>query len=216
MRQCLIEPTPALFDAAAVLSAAVDAHLNGDFEEAGRLIRSADSPQVRAFTESAWGPGGKQRLGFVHVAGALPRPPSCERPVPRMPTTSTRSAVVERDGFHCRFCGLPVIPPLVRQLIRQAYPEALSWGPTNASQHAAFQCMWLQFDHILPNSRGGASTCDNIVVTCAPCNFGRMETTLEEAMLANPLLRPTPQKWDGFNAWDGLERFCSPALQRAR
>lgn len=126
-----------------------------------------------------------------------------------MPTTATRSAVLERDGFHCRFCGLPVIPSLVRQLIRQAYPDALSWGASNASQHAAFQCMWLQFDHILPNSRGGASTCDNIVVTCAPCNFGRMETTLEEAMLANPLSRPTPKKWDGFDAWDGLGSFCN-------
>ena len=41
MRQCLIEPTPALFDAATLLSAAVDAHFNCDAEEAGRLYRQA-------------------------------------------------------------------------------------------------------------------------------------------------------------------------------
>jgi 5-methylcytosine-specific restriction endonuclease McrA len=65
----------------------------------------------------------------------------------------------------------------------------------------------MQFDHVLPNSRGGPSTLDNVVVTCAPCNFGRMETTLEEARLVHPLSRPTPRKWDGFKRWQGLENF---------
>jgi hypothetical protein len=34
-----------------------------------------------------------------------------------------------------------------------------------------------------------------------------METTLEEAWLIDPLSRPTPDKWAGFEEWDGLERF---------
>src|SRR5262249_38234103 len=60
---------------------------------------------------------------------------------------------------------------------------------------------------VLPNSRGGGSTLENVVVTCAPCNFGRMETTLAEARLTDPLSRPTARKWSGFDRWDGLERF---------
>jgi 5-methylcytosine-specific restriction endonuclease McrA len=66
----------------------------------------------------------------------------------------------------------------------------------------------MQFDHVLPNSRGGTSTLENVVVTCASCNFGRMETTLDEARLVDPLSRPTPRKWDGFDSWLGLESFA--------
>ena len=84
---------------------------------------------------------------------------------------------------------------------------AVSWGSTNGSQHAAFQCMWLQFDHILPNGRGGDSSIDNIVITCAACNFGRMDATLEEAQLIHPLTLNPPMAWDRYSEWDGLERF---------
>ncbi len=67
-------------------------------------------------------------------------------------------------------------------------------------QHAALQCMWLQFDHILPHSRGGTNDLENIVVTCAPCNFGRMDNLLSELRLNDPRDR-------GFEKthWDGLE-----------
>lgn len=178
----------------------------GDSRMAARLIKAADNPVVRAFTEAAWGAGGKERHSFITLADAPPTLARAARPLPRMPTRDTQKAVVLRDGYHCRFCGLPVIQPSVRALLHRAYPDVLGWGFTNLSQHAAFQCLWLQFDHVLPNSRGGASTLDNVIVTCTPCNFGRMETTLREALLIDPLSRPTPKKWDGFNDWDGLER----------
>ena len=67
--------------------------------------------------------------------------------------------------------------------------------------------MWMQYDHVLPNSRGGTSGTHNIVVTCAPCNFGRMEFTLEENLLIDPRTAPFEPSWDGFEAWDGLERI---------
>jgi hypothetical protein len=174
-----MEPIAGCFEAAATLSSAVDAHLAGDAEEAALLLVAANRQDVRDFTESAWGVGSKVRHAFVEIASAPPRLLRAERPIPRMPDRTTKSAVLARDGYHCRFCGLPVIPPAIRDVMRRTYPHAVSWGSTTGSQHAAFQCLWLQFDHVLPNSRGGASTVDNVVVTCAPCNFGRMETTLE-------------------------------------
>ena len=91
--------------------------------------------------------------------------------------------------------------------MQATYPGAVNWGPTNDSQHAAFQCMWLQFDHILPNGRGGDSSLGNIVIACAACNFGRMDATLAEAQLFDPLTLDPPVCWDGHAAWDGLERF---------
>lgn len=41
----------------------------------------------------------------------------------------------------------------------------------------------------------------NLVVTCAPCNDGRMQYTLEEAGLQCPLKRPPRQ-----TGWTGLEQ----------
>jgi 5-methylcytosine-specific restriction endonuclease McrA len=207
LRQCLADPIPACFHAASLLRAAVDAHLAGETGEAAELIAAADMPEVRAFTERIWGPGGKQRHSFLNVPDAPPYLQLVDRPKPRMPSSATKAALIHRDGFHCRFCGLPVVRATVRARIRAAYPQVIGWGSTNASQHAAFQCLWLQYDHVLPNCRGGPSLLENMVVTCAPCNFGRMETTLQEAWLVDPLSRSTPRRWDGFEIWGGLENF---------
>jgi 5-methylcytosine-specific restriction endonuclease McrA len=59
--------------------------------------------------------------------------------------------------------------------------------------------MWLQFDHLLPHQRGGDSSAESVVITCAPCNFGRMDRTLEEVGLDDPRLRPVdPVAWNGL------------------
>jgi 5-methylcytosine-specific restriction endonuclease McrA len=207
LRNSLAEPIPECFHAASLLQAALVAHQAGETTKAAALLAEADMPEVRAFTEQMWGPGGKE----LHAFKTLPDTPQylqpTDRPKPRMPTAATKAALISRDGFHCRFCGLPVIRAQVRARIQSAYPQSVGWGSTNFSQHAALQCLWLQYDHVLPNSRGGPSTLENMVVTCACCNFGRMETTLEEAWLIDPLSRVTPRKWDGFETWVGMEDF---------
>lgn len=84
----------------------------------------------------------------------------------------------------------------------QSYPQLRIWGRNNKDQHAAFQAMWAQYDHVLPYTRGGSNELDNLVVTCAPCNFGRMQYTLEEVGLLDPRSRAPVR-----SSWDGLERF---------
>ena len=119
-----------------------------------------------------------------------------------MPGRVTMKALIERDGYHCRFCGIPVVRAETREPIRRAYPGALRWGVTNPEQHAAFQALWLVPDHVLPHSRGGTSELDNVVIACQPCNCGRSELTLEEVGVSDPRLREPIRA-----AWDGLERF---------
>jgi 5-methylcytosine-specific restriction endonuclease McrA len=62
--------------------------------------------------------------------------------------------------------------------------------------------MWMQFDHLLPHSRGGGNDIENVVVTCAPCNYGRWHWTLEEVGLIDPRTGSVQK-----TSWDGLERI---------
>ena len=59
-----------------------------------------------------------------------------------------------------------------------------------------------QFDHVLPHARGGDNSLENVVPTCAGCNYGRASMTLEEVGLLDPRTRPPKQA-----EWDGLERI---------
>jgi 5-methylcytosine-specific restriction endonuclease McrA len=192
---------PEIAAAAHDLDAAVTAHSAGEFAEAAELIRRTNLDVIRDWTESLWG----SKSPYVRLRAIPDAPPSLakdQRIKVRMPTTAEKRSLFERDGFHCRFCGIPVIRSEVRQRIRAAYPDALPWGTTNPTQHAAFQAMWLQYDHLLPHARGGGNDLNNIVITCAPCNFARMNSTLEEVGLLDPRTRDPVR-----SSWDGLERF---------
>jgi 5-methylcytosine-specific restriction endonuclease McrA len=198
LRRCLREPIPEIAEAARNLDEAVSAHLGGQSKTADILIRRADMPVIREWTESIW--GRKSRYAQYRVIAEAP--PKVEGKEERMPTLAEKAELLERDGYHCRFCGIPVIRREIRERIRKAYPRALPWGRTNLTQHAAFQAMWVQYDHVIPYTRGGLTKLNNLIITCAPCNFGRMEHTLEEVGLIDP------RKSDVISSsWDGLKRF---------
>lgn len=201
LRTCLRDPIPEIYDAARYLDAAVAAHIAGETGMAEDLIRLADMPKIRAWTESIWGSGGV----YTELQQSLGEPkavPKDERDPIRMPNKQGVEALHDRDGYHCKFCGIPVIRKEVREIIRKQYPSVLSWGKKNVDQHAAFQAMWVQYDHILPHARGGATDLNNMVITCAPCNYGRMNYLVEEIGLAHPDMN---EPFD--SSWDGLERI---------
>jgi 5-methylcytosine-specific restriction endonuclease McrA len=201
MRRCLRDPVPEIEQAARHLDEAVTAHLSGAFARAEELIRLTDSPQIREWADSLWGPGGPWSKPIT--AATAPATITKEQRFPvRMPNAAERRHLHERDGYHCRFCGIPVIRKEVRERIRKRYPQALQWGKTNRSQHAAFQTMWVQYDHVVPHARGGTNGLENVVIACAPCNYGRGNRTLDEVGLLDPRRYPPVQ-----STWDGLERF---------
>lgn len=209
MRECLMVPIPEVFAAARNLSAALQAHLDGNRDGASAFLLAANDPVVWKFNDFGWGEGCKERHGILTDFSRLPLLPKSERPAPRMPTREVEAKVLARDGYHCRFCGMPVIRAKVRDRFRKFHPSEVPWGGTNKEKHAAFQCLCLHLDHIMPSSRGGDSSLENIVVTCAPCNFGRMEATLEEASLAHPFDRPVVGTWEGAATWNGLSAILA-------
>lgn len=198
LRTCLRNPIPAIELAANLLNLAVTAHLEGRSDKACTLIVKADMPEVRSWTESLWGKSSKYAPSGPYLSNL----PSSSIASIRNPDTFTQRQLHERDGYYCRFCGIPVIRKQVRERLRKLYLNVQIWGRRNNDQHAALQCMWAQYDHLLPHSRGGGNKLDNLVVTCAPCNYGRMQYTLKEAGLQNPL-----EHEPRHGTWDGLERL---------
>jgi hypothetical protein len=82
------------------------------------------------------------------------------------------------------------------------YPKSAVWGKRTADCHAALQAMWAQYDHVVPFTLAGDTRIDNLIVTCAPCNFSRMEHSVEPVGLIDPRTCEPVR-----SSWDGLERF---------
>jgi hypothetical protein len=196
--RCFREPIPELYQCAAMLRQAASAHLSGLTKEAEQLLRESNSAAVRQWLDSIWG----KSSPYVQVRSVHDAPGNLStsgRVESRMPTSQGKRLLLKRDGFHCRFCGLPLIRQEVRSHLHRCYPDALPWGRTNLSQHAAFQALWVQYDHILPHARGGSNDLQNMVIACAACNFGRMNYTLEEVGIADPRLHsPFESDWNGL------------------
>ena len=208
-RRCLRSPIPEIFEAAMLLDCAVAHHLLGNRDEAADLIVQTDRNDIRNFTESLWGSASKnpdqQRYIRWRPISGLPEPAAMDLDKKRKPNRAVEIAAIARWEAHCVFCGVPLIRSTVPKALQASYPDLVIWRSNrNADQHAAFQLMWMQFDHVVPHSRGGRTDINNIVVTCAPCNYGKGDWMLEELGLIDPRLRPGVQ-----TSWDGLERIFS-------
>ena len=199
LKHWLVDPIPEIALAAEHLDMAVTAHLNGDFAEAERRIRLADIPAISDWTEALWGRSHALAKRSVRSSSSLPKH---ERVKARKPRASEIRLLLDRDGFHCRFCGIPVIRSEIRKRLQSTYPNALRWGKKNPDKHAAFKALWMQYDHVVPHAQGGTNEVNNVIVACAPCNCARMDCTLEEVGLTDPRMRGPVH-----SSWDGLERL---------
>jgi hypothetical protein len=198
-RLSISTPPPEISDAARYLDDAVTAHLEGKAALADELLRAADISAIYGWLKSIWA------RSEVHlVPGNKPSPVRAKelREPVRMPSKAERQQIHRRDGYNCRFCTMPVIRPEIRDKIRAKYPKAVRWGRKESEQHAAFQAMWAQYDHLLPHALGGTNELSNIVLACAACNFGRGGYSLNDVGVQDPRDRPVVA-----SSWDGLERF---------
>jgi 5-methylcytosine-specific restriction endonuclease McrA len=102
----------------------------------------------------------------------------------------SRLNVYARDNFTCMYCA------------ERLAPEELT------------------FDHVLPRSRGGATSWDNIVSACHPCNRRKGSRTPEQAGML-PLRKPhrpktlpmLPPRIDVHTAPSEWRAFCEPLWQ---
>lgn len=110
------------------------------------------------------------------------------RPKRKTAVQFTRANIYARDNYKCQYCG------------------------TSCSNSE------LTFDHVLPVSRGGQRTWENIVTCCLPCNQRKGSRTPEEASMKlrreprcpkyPPIFRVTigmrraPDSWRSFLYWN--------------
>lgn len=207
LRDCFRDPIPEIFEAAILLKHGVLAHLDGNAEAAEAFIRAADMPIIGEWLDSIWSGSGKNpHRALREVKGLPPLVPKPERYLPRDAPPSMKRELVERDGHHCRLCGIPLVRAAVRKVLSTAYPEAARWTGVRAhEQHRGLQVMWLQYDHVVVHSRGGKTTIENLVVACPACNYGRDRWMMAEVGLRDPREFPRFPSWTGQATWDGLE-----------
>jgi 5-methylcytosine-specific restriction endonuclease McrA len=167
---------------------------------------------VRDWIESLWGSANKwpeqRHYKRLRTVEGLPKQNIALKD--RMPGALHRRSLVDRDGFNCRYCGLPTIPKFVRERVSKDYPDEVPWGSSNDTQHAGFQALWLQFDHVVPHSFGGTSELENLVISCAGCNYCKEGYRIEQLGLDHPLRRPVLK-----TSWDGLVRYVG-GIERCR
>jgi len=110
--------------------------------------------------------------------------------VPRAPLRLSRRHVYMRDEYTCQYCGTK---PGVKEL---------------------------NLDHVLPRSRGGRSTWQNLVTSCRRCNLSKGWETPEEAGM-RLLKRPVRPSWSlaltlaasrrRFEEWEPFLEAMAPA-----
>jgi len=196
MRNALQDPIPELAIAADLLSQAVDAVLDNNAPLASSLIRQSDLPEIMEYAVRAVG---KMTLE-VHRSTTRPKVlPKAERHPIRMPPQSYQTSIFERDGWHCRFCGSPVICKTARARLVKLFPTETHWNGKEFQRHSALYAMASSLDHVVPHGRGGVNEESNFVTACYCCQFGRGEWMLEEVEVSDPRQRPPiTTSWDGL------------------
>lgn len=197
-RRSFMPLTPAHADVVQALTNASEAHVQGDMARANALLGDAD---IHGMTDYVLRIIGKVDAAIHRQA----RTPDAVLLIPKaqqvgMPGAAEQRKIFERDGWHCRCCGVPVVSPQARACLSACH-SALRWGKRNAERHAGVFALMASLDHALPRSRGGNNDPSNLLTACWPCQFGRMDWTFEEVQIADPRTSPAHPRLAG---WKGL------------
>jgi hypothetical protein len=107
-----------------------------------------------------------------------------------------------RDGFIDRYSGQPLVFQgslrLMSELLPAAFPYHEHWKTDEC--HFAYWELAPTLDHVVPVSRGGGNSDENIVTTSAVRNAAKANFTLDELGWS---LKPAGDygKWDGLVSW---------------
>lgn len=103
--------------------------------------------------------------------------------------------VVRSPSMEMRIPSVVVLKEYVRPALYPAFTRF------NLFLRDEFTCQYcgatgeMTFDHVIPRSRGGRTTWENVVAACSPCNLSKASLTLREARMSlrKPPHRPTAE-----------------------
>lgn len=84
--------------------------------------------------------------------------------------------------------------------------------------HQSLQGASFHVEHVMPRSRGGPSTLENLAWACPGCNLGkadRMEAPDPQTGLASPFFNPRRDSWIDHFRWEGHEIVAITPVGRA-
>ena len=198
-RRATLPPPEWFRTQALIFRDAVHSAADGDKADALRILDTIRSDEMRDWFDEHGQMSGRHRARGLGVA----RPPlSCELDPVRLPLKCER-VVFERDGYTCRYCGLPVVAKEVLIAFEHVVGvAAFSTRGTNAEQHGVIHAFKLVADHVVPHKLGGKTDIDNLVTACPACNYGKECYTLDQLGLEDPRDRdPKLGDWDGLTAF---------------
>lgn len=103
--------------------------------------------------------------------------------------------VVRSPSQEIRIPSVVVLRDYVRPALYPAFTRF------NLFLRDEFSCQYcgasgdMTFDHVIPRSKGGRTTWENVVASCPPCNLAKASKSLKEARmtLRKPVRRPTAE-----------------------
>ena len=109
-------------------------------------------------------------------------------------SATMRIQVGERDGWHCRYCTLPVVwDGFFRTLL------AVNFGNIGDSVNDLWRTFALSPDHVVPVAAGGDNAPANVIAACGTCNYAKGHCLLDELGLGDPRSRrPLVDGWKGL------------------
>jgi 5-methylcytosine-specific restriction endonuclease McrA len=116
-----------------------------------------------------------------------------------------KADIVEHDGSELRTVSLAIPVPSVirlRYVVRVPYHRRVALSRRAVFARDDHLCQYCggtadSIDHIVPRSRGGGHSWDNVAAACRPCNLSKRDRTPAEAgmPLARPAITPRELAW---------------------
>lgn len=94
-----------------------------------------------------------------------------------MNSTSLKFRVFERDKYICHYCGLKMRKQF-EEYNRQKKENKLNGTKMTIKRKHVL----LTVDHIIPRSRGGEWSMENLITSCKPCNLKKANYETKELL----------------------------------
>jgi hypothetical protein len=186
-RKVLCERPEYLTESFQAFEAAVGCAARGEVDTGLEHLERTRHLDIREWFKIIGQNAGKKRFAELGSREALEPEVSQQARVDGDIDTNLARNVLERDRYHCRYCDVPIIYKSEVEKIRELFGHAkFPMSQSNDVAHGTLRAFYNSFDHVVPRSRGGQNTAENIVTACYACNFGKDNFTLFQLGLDDP------------------------------